>query len=63
MSDTNTREASMPTRMDDWDNSQGQANADDQVASAEHDERDGLPLVFAKLAPRPSALGVTYSLI
>ena len=63
MSDTNTREASIPTRATSWGGDQAHANADDQTADAEQSERDELAPLFAKLAPRPSALGVTYSLI
>lgn len=63
MSDTNTREASTPTRATSWRNDQARVISDDQIDGAEQTERDEVPPLFAKLAPRPSALGVTYSLI
>ena len=63
MSDTNNREASMPTRAAIWENDQPKTNADDEAAIVEQTEPDVLAPLFAKLAPRPSALGVTYSLI
>jgi hypothetical protein len=62
MSDTNTREASMPTRTTDWGDDGPRADADDQTADEKTGPEELAPL-FAKLAPRPSALGVTYSLI
>lgn len=62
MSDTNSREASMPGRADDWRKTFN-ANPDDQAVGDDQAERDEIAPLFAKLAPRPSALGVTYSLI
>jgi hypothetical protein len=63
MSDTTPREASMAPRAKDAGSDQAHLNADDQIVAAEQAERDVPAPLFAKLAPRPSALGVTYSLI
>ena len=63
MSDTNSREASVPARSKDGGSDAAHLSADDPIAAIEEAERDVLAPLFAKLAPRPSALGVTYSLI
>jgi len=63
MRDTHSREASTPNRTTDGAFDQASLDSDDHSTPADGGDQEALAPLFANLAPRPSALGVTYSLI